>query len=427
MDPDQEWRMREAPGPPSTLPELCAKIEPELTHVLLKYRIPLEDGEDVLQTTLLLALLHWDKIQNSSAWLLGTLENRCILFWRERRRRDQRYEPLNPWDPVLTVAPAQERRAMIVDLETLARELPATQRKVLCLRYHLGMRDAEVAQVAGLAQSSVRGTARRSVTHMQSAIATPGARKTTLQRSRSVALADQLRSEGGAASQWMATVDTFLVSERYTEKTKRAYSRYLAEAGIRLRFLPPAELSGPALTEFRAALLADGWTGTRLRMAFSAVRSFLAWAGTRGDRGLDVGERCVEELLKSTGLRRRVRWKPSSRSVVLPKPCSWTAAVEAFLDHFRGSVHSLARAHLAEGGAVLGRRPLGKLTGAALGAYRARLLADGRDRRLHHQALCVVRTFLLWGRQQRALALGRRVILEALPLPRPTPTSPVKR
>jgi RNA polymerase sigma factor (sigma-70 family) len=153
------------------LPELCAQLEPELRRILRSSRIPFEDAEDLLQTTLVFALRKWHEIREPKAWLLGTLGNRCTLYWRERRRQGLRYEPLDPWEPALAVAPAQERRAMLLDLEMLARRLPARQRAILFLRYRQGLRETELARATGLARSSVRKTLHRAVSRLRSAMA----------------------------------------------------------------------------------------------------------------------------------------------------------------------------------------------------------------------------------------------------------------
>jgi hypothetical protein len=58
---------------------------PLLRSVLRHYRIPLEDAEDLIQDTLVLALMKWPQIRSLGPWLYGTLRHRCIGYWRKRR------------------------------------------------------------------------------------------------------------------------------------------------------------------------------------------------------------------------------------------------------------------------------------------------------------------------------------------------------
>ena len=158
--------------PVDLLPILCERVQPALARIFWKYRIPPDDAEDLRQTTLQLALLRWSEIRRPCAWIVGTLENRCILYWRERRLHGERHEPLEPWVPILAVAPAQERRVMLDELEKLARRLPPQQRLVLSLRLQ-GMGSVEIARATGLAPTSVRSLAHRAIKFLRSALASP--------------------------------------------------------------------------------------------------------------------------------------------------------------------------------------------------------------------------------------------------------------
>src|SRR4051812_50221583 len=63
------------------------RIRPRLRALFSRYRIPLEDTEDILQQALLALLYQWQTVRDPEAWLLGTLRNRCLLYWRDRRRQ----------------------------------------------------------------------------------------------------------------------------------------------------------------------------------------------------------------------------------------------------------------------------------------------------------------------------------------------------
>jgi DNA-directed RNA polymerase specialized sigma24 family protein len=75
---------------PTLLPELCEDLRPQLRVIFWRYRVPPPDTEDVLQTCLLRALIQWEEIHDPRAWLLRTVVNRCVMYWRDRRRRDRR-------------------------------------------------------------------------------------------------------------------------------------------------------------------------------------------------------------------------------------------------------------------------------------------------------------------------------------------------
>src|SRR5262245_31899772 len=158
------------PEPPSVVPSmvepsletLLEKMQPRMKRVLCRYRIPAQDAEDLVQETFLIMVSKWGAIHNPEAWLLGTLANRCIIYWRKHRSR--------LWDLVDSTilellaeaeAPAQEKSELRVDLDTLISELPPRCRSVLRLRYGLGCSTAEAAERMGYCKSSVRKVTRR--------------------------------------------------------------------------------------------------------------------------------------------------------------------------------------------------------------------------------------------------------------------------
>jgi RNA polymerase sigma factor (sigma-70 family) len=154
------------PEPPNvvepSLEDLLEKMQPRMKRILSRYRIPAQDAEDLLQETFLIMVSKWGAIHNPEAWLLGTLANRCIIYWRKYRSR--------LWDLVDTTilellaeaeAPAQEKSELRVDLDSLISELPERCRSVLRLRYGLGCSTAEAAERMGYCKSSIRKVTRR--------------------------------------------------------------------------------------------------------------------------------------------------------------------------------------------------------------------------------------------------------------------------
>jgi RNA polymerase sigma factor (sigma-70 family) len=159
--------MAAAPTPGDALAELCARLQPQFGRILSAHRIPPQDGEDLIQTTLLLALGKWREIRCADAWMRGTLRTHCLMYWHERRRHLRRHEPLEEREVEPAIASAQERRDLLADLETLSRSLPHRHRAALALRYHAGHELLEVAAATGLTFASVKTTLSRAVAQLR--------------------------------------------------------------------------------------------------------------------------------------------------------------------------------------------------------------------------------------------------------------------
>ncbi len=115
-----------------------------------------------MQETFLILVTKWGSVQNPEAWVLATLANRCIIYWRKSRGR--------LWDLVdgavlellAEVGPSvQENLDLRVDLEALLANLPDRCRSLLRLRYQLGCSASEAAEQTGYCPSSVRKVTRR--------------------------------------------------------------------------------------------------------------------------------------------------------------------------------------------------------------------------------------------------------------------------
>ncbi|HXO22189.1 MAG TPA: RNA polymerase sigma factor [Thermoanaerobaculia bacterium] len=146
----------------ASLEEILEKMQPRLKRILCRYRIPVQDAEDLLQETFVIMVSKWSAIRNPDAWLVATLSNRCIIYWRKCRSR--------LWDAVdaqilelmaETEAPPQEQSDLRCDLDSLISALPDRCRSVLRLRYGLGCSTAEAAERMGYCKSSIRKVTRR--------------------------------------------------------------------------------------------------------------------------------------------------------------------------------------------------------------------------------------------------------------------------
>lgn len=144
------------PTPEAHFEQLLDQLEPRLKAVLARFRIPNQDAEDLLQQALLAFLCKRDGIRNAEAWLLGTLRNRCLMYWRGRRRR--LYEAVDT-SILESVAeprrPSQEMADLCHDLDNILSRLPTRCQSLLRLRYRLGCEPPEAAQKLGYSASGI--------------------------------------------------------------------------------------------------------------------------------------------------------------------------------------------------------------------------------------------------------------------------------
>lgn len=152
------------PQDPVSVGDLFEKLQPKLKRVFGRFRVPPEDAEDILQQSFLDLVYKKDQIYNPEAWVVATVRNRCIVYWRKRRRQI--------WDAVDSAmlellaqpeAPGQKEVALRRDLEKVLAKLPERCRNVLVLRYGLGHRSREVAELLGYQPSSIRKVTSRCI------------------------------------------------------------------------------------------------------------------------------------------------------------------------------------------------------------------------------------------------------------------------
>lgn len=139
-----------------TFEEFLKRVRPKLGRVLSLYRVPPDDAEDVLQQSLLALVYQWDEVRNPEAWLMGTLRNKCRLYWRGRHRRLYDAVDVTLLEEVAEAhGPTPERLDMLHDLRCLVADLPPRHQALLQLRYRLGYAPAEVAERLGYSPTSI--------------------------------------------------------------------------------------------------------------------------------------------------------------------------------------------------------------------------------------------------------------------------------
>jgi RNA polymerase sigma-70 factor (ECF subfamily) len=153
---------------PCDIGPLVERLRPALRRVLRRFGVPPHDADDLLQEVFLAAVSKWDEIENKEGWMLGTLRNRCAIYWRRRHA-----SPFDAVDADLLEAlsrpqPApQERAALVWDLESLFANLPLRHRDVLWLRFGMGLATEEVAERLGYSPTSIRKLIGRSLERLR--------------------------------------------------------------------------------------------------------------------------------------------------------------------------------------------------------------------------------------------------------------------
>lgn len=160
----------ESPAYPSddTISDLLAKARPRIKLVLLHYRIPAQDAEDVLQEALMDAIRQWETIRYKQAWLLGALRFKCSHYWK-RQKADRLLAVDAPILEELSAPqpPAQERNEVLLDLQSLTRALSKRHRAALWLRFGVGLSTEEVGRKLGYCPSSIRKLTGRCMVRLQ--------------------------------------------------------------------------------------------------------------------------------------------------------------------------------------------------------------------------------------------------------------------
>lgn len=158
-----------------TFDELLERLRPRLKQILYRYQVPPEDAEDILQEALLATVLKWERIRNPEAWLVVTLKNRCLIYWR--RRRGSVFTAMDTIGLELVSEPEeppQEREHLRWDVESLIENLPTRHQDLLRMRYLMGHTPSEVADQLGYQRSSVRKLASRALARLSEQVESSG-------------------------------------------------------------------------------------------------------------------------------------------------------------------------------------------------------------------------------------------------------------
>lgn len=141
---------------------LLGRLEPELSDVLVRFRIPAQDCEDLLQDALLALLVQRDQVASPAPWLLATVRNRCRMYWRARRRRLLEAVDSHLLEELAGGVEATDRQTHLShDLGCAISALPGHCRSILRLRYGLDRDSPEIAERLGYSPNSMRQVTNR--------------------------------------------------------------------------------------------------------------------------------------------------------------------------------------------------------------------------------------------------------------------------
>ena len=138
------------------LENLVKTFEPRARAIIGYHGIPPQDGEDLVQQTLLTYLSRQDEVHSPEAWLAGTLRRRCLMFWRSQRQGWLCFTDDSFLDsrPTPEISP-EDRVAVSADLSKVIARLPRRSRDLVRLRFGLGCDNRELARRLGYRYSGI--------------------------------------------------------------------------------------------------------------------------------------------------------------------------------------------------------------------------------------------------------------------------------
>ena len=162
----QPARLRHAPEPRNEFREFVGTRGRSLLRSAYMLTGNLADAEDLVQSALAKTYQAWERIQDRKAldgYVRRAMVNTHISWWR-RRRVDEYPTDDIPDQPAADTSGNSELH------DTLQRaidKLPQRMRAAVLLRYFEDMTEAEVADILGVSQGTVKSTVSRAVAKLR--------------------------------------------------------------------------------------------------------------------------------------------------------------------------------------------------------------------------------------------------------------------
>ncbi|MDY7095653.1 MAG: sigma-70 family RNA polymerase sigma factor [Acidobacteriota bacterium] len=126
------------PEEQDSLEALLDRARPRLGRVLARYNIPPDDAEDLLRDVFLTLIFQRDRVSEPEVWVLRTLKQQCLAYWRRRRRVLYSNLDAELRQSVLETGGDSKRRERLRrQLARVVDSLPAPCRSLLRRRYGL--------------------------------------------------------------------------------------------------------------------------------------------------------------------------------------------------------------------------------------------------------------------------------------------------
>lgn len=154
--------MKESPCAETQILASLERVRPRLKHLLARYRMGREDGEDLAQDLAIIALRQAGGIEKLEPWLLGVARNLCRMHFRRKLRRE---EPALDETPEPSVPHDEDRWIARVDFDRSLARLPPRQGEVLRLVAE-GYEKREAAERVGYSSKGIRKLIARNVARL---------------------------------------------------------------------------------------------------------------------------------------------------------------------------------------------------------------------------------------------------------------------
>jgi len=126
----------------------------------------LADAEDLVQSALAKTFQAWDRIEDRNAldgYVRRAMVNTHISWWRRRRLEEYPVDEV----PDLPAADTSGNSDLHDTLQRAIDRLPQRMRAAVVLRFFEDMTEAEVAEVLGISQGTVKSTVSRAVAKLR--------------------------------------------------------------------------------------------------------------------------------------------------------------------------------------------------------------------------------------------------------------------